>query len=265
MNYIDSHCHLYLDEFNEDRTEVITRAIEAGVNKILLPNIDLTSWQPMLELSQAYPGICFPMAGIHPTSVSPETIEQELAELTHQLETNPYNAIGEIGIDLYWDRTNQGLQEDIFLYQIQLAKKYELPIAIHVRKSFEEVWRILKPEIGPGLKGVFHCFPGDEAQARLVTEAGFLLGIGGVVTFKNAHLQKVVSALGPEHIILETDAPFLTPAPHRGKRNEPSYIPLVAAKVAELCELTIEEVAYITTGNTEKLFNVQPLMKKAKN
>jgi TatD DNase family protein len=227
------------------------------VNKILLPNIDSTSWQPMLELSQAYAGVCFPMAGIHPTSVSPDTIQQEVDELVHRLETNAFIAIGEIGIDLYWDRTNQGLQEEIFLYQIQLAKKYSIPVAIHVRKSFDEVWRILKTETGPGLKGVFHCFPGDEAQARLVTEAGFLLGIGGVVTFKNAHLQKVVSALGPEYIILETDAPFLTPAPHRGKRNEPSYIPIVAAKVAELCSLTVEDVAAITSANVVNLFNLK--------
>lgn len=256
MNFVDTHCHLYLPEFAEDEATAIDSAAFAGVEKILLPNIDSTSWKPMLELFRKYPGTCYPMAGLHPTSVLPETINQELAEVTLQLETGNYVAVGEIGIDLYWGKTHQGLQEETFRYQIQLAKKFKLPIAIHVRKSFDEVWNILKKETGPGLKGVFHCFPGDEAQARLVIEAGFLLGIGGVVTFKNSGLQKVVAAVGPEHIILETDAPFLAPAPYRGKRNEPSYIPLIAAKVAELCSMPIEKVAEITTENAVKLFNL---------
>ena len=210
----------------------------------------------MLELFNQHPGICFPMAGLHPTSVLPETIENELAEVKRQLETGNYIAIGEIGIDLYWDKTNQGLQEETFRYQIQLAKKHKLPIAIHVRKSFDEVWNILKTDTGPDLKGVFHCFPGDVMQARRVIEAGFLLGIGGVVTFKNSGLQNVVSVVGPEHIILETDAPFLAPPPFRGKRNEPAYIPVIAGKVAELCGLSIEEVADMTTRNALKLFNL---------
>jgi TatD DNase family protein len=257
MNFIDTHCHLYLDEFADDRSETINISVKAGVSKILLPNIDSTSWQPMLELSRMHPEVCFPMAGIHPTSVLPDTIEKELAQLNRQLETVQFIAIGEIGIDLYWDKTHQDLQEEIFLYQIRLAKKYKLPVAIHVRKSFDEVWRILKPETGPDLKGVFHCFPGDEAQAHLVNDAGFLLGIGGVVTFKNSHLQKVVTAVGPEHIILETDAPFLSPSPYRGKRNEPSYIPIIAAKVSELYGITVEEVAEITTANAHRLFNLK--------
>ena len=257
MKFIDSHCHLYLDEFAADRAEAIKKSVDAGVTKILLPNIDATSWQPMHELCNSFPEVCFPMAGLHPTSVLPDTIEQEIAELTHQLDTYDFIGIGEIGIDLYWDKTYQGLQEEIFLYQIQLAKKYKLPVAIHVRKSFDEVWRILKHETGPYLKGVFHCFPGDERQARLVNEAGFLLGIGGVVTFKNSHLQKVVAEVGPEHIILETDAPFLAPAPFRGKRNEPSYIPLIAEKVADLCGISVDEVADITTANAVKLFNLE--------
>ena len=228
----------------------------AGVEKILLPNIDSTSWKPMLELALKYPGTCFPMAGLHPTSVLPETINEELAEVTLQLETGNYIAVGEIGIDLYWDKTQQGLQEETFRYQIQLAKKHKLPVAIHVRKSFDEVWNIIKKEAGPDLRGVFHCFPGDEAQAWRVIEAGFLLGIGGVVTFKNSGLQKVVAMVGPEHIILETDAPFLAPAPYRGKRNEPAYIPIIAKKVAELCSLTVEEVADVTTTNALRLFNL---------
>lgn len=256
MKFIDTHCHLYLDEFAGDRSIAIQEALDTGVSTILLPNIDFTSWKPMLDLARMHPGICFPMAGLHPTSVLPETIDKELAELTQQLETNKFVAIGEIGIDLYWDRTHQGLQEEIFLYQLQLAKKFNLPVAIHVRKSFDEVWRILKPETGSDLKGIFHCFPGDVRQAKLVTEAGFLLGIGGVVTFKNSGLQNVVAEVGTKNIVLETDAPFLAPAPHRGKRNEPSYIPLIAQKIAELCGISIEEVANVTTGNATKLFNL---------
>ena len=256
MNFIDTHCHLYLQEFADDRHAAIQKAIDAGVTKILLPNIDSSSWQPMLELFRKYPGICFPMAGLHPTSVLPETIDSEMDEVKRQLETGDYIAIGEIGVDLYWDKTHQALQEETFRYQIQLAKKHKLPVAIHVRKSFDEVWHILKPETGADLKGVFHCFPGDEMQARRVIDAGFLLGIGGVVTFKNSGLQKVVAAVGPEHIILETDAPFLAPAPYRGKRNEPAYIPIIAEKVAELCGMSVDEVAEITTGNAARLFNL---------
>jgi len=256
MKFVDTHCHLYLQEFADDRKVAIQRSIDSGVTKILLPNIDSTSWQPMQELIQQFPDICFPMAGLHPTSVFPESIDAEMAEVERQLETGNYIAIGEIGIDLYWDKTHQALQEDTFRHQIQLAKKHKLPVAIHVRKSFDEVWRILKPETGPDLKGVFHCFPGDEMQARRVIEAGFLLGIGGVVTFKNSGLQKVIAAVGPEHIILETDAPFLAPAPYRGKRNEPSYIPVIAEKVAELCSLSVEEIADVTTKNALKLFSL---------
>ncbi len=256
MKFVDTHCHLYLPEFAEDRQAAIQKAIDGGVTTILLPNIDSTSWKSMLELFSQYSGICFPMAGLHPTSVLPETIENELLEVTHQLETGNYIAVGEIGIDLYWDKTHQGLQEEVFRTQLQWAKKYKLPVAIHVRNSYNEVWRILKQELTSDLKGVFHCFPGNEIQAAQVIDAGFKLGIGGVVTFKNSGMQQVVKAVGPEHIILETDAPFLAPAPYRGKRNEPSYIPIIAEKVAELCGITIEEVAEITTGNAVKLFNL---------
>jgi len=254
--FIDTHTHLYLDEFTADRDECVRNALDAGVGRMLLPNIDSASWQPMLDLAGLYPGICLPMAGIHPTSVLPETIEQELTLLAQQIESGTFAAIGEIGIDLYWDKTHQALQEEIFLYQVRLAKKLGLPIVIHVRKSFDEVWRILKPETGPDLKGVFHCFPGDLPQARKVIEAGFMLGIGGVVTFKNSGLQQVVTVVGPEHIVLETDSPFLAPVPYRGKRNEPAYIPIIAGKVAELCGVSINEVAEITTWNAEKLFNL---------
>ena len=256
MQFIDTHTHLYSGEFDADRENTVGRAIASGVEIMLLPNIDNTSLQPMLDLCKQFPLNCYAMAGLHPTSVIPETVDNEMAEVLRQLESGKYIAIGEIGIDLYWDKVHQALQEEVFLYQVQLAKKHKLPVAIHVRKSFDEVWRILKPETGPELKGVFHCFPGDEKQARQVIEAGFMLGIGGVVTFKNSGLQKVVAAVGPDHILLETDAPFLAPAPYRGKRNEPAYIPVIAQKVAELCGLSVEEVAEITTGNAKKLFDL---------
>jgi TatD DNase family protein len=256
MQFIDTHTHLYLSEFDNDREIAVQKAIASGVETMLLPNIDSTSWTAMLNVCRHYPANCFPMAGLHPTSVLPATVEEELAEVVRQLENGIYCAVGEIGIDLYWDKTHQGLQEDAFRYQLLLAKKHKLPVAIHVRKSFDEVWNIIKTEQGPDLKGVFHCFPGDESQARRVISAGFLLGIGGVVTFKNSGLQNVVAAVGVEHIILETDAPFLAPAPYRGKRNEPSYIPIIAEKVAELCGLSLEEVAEVTTNNALQLFNL---------
>lgn len=257
MQFVDTHTHLYLSEFDADREQSVNHAIDSGVGLMLLPNIDHTSWEGMLSVCAQFPAHCFPMAGLHPTSVLPETFESELAEVSRQLETGKYIAVGEIGIDLYWDTTHQALQEEVFLRQVRLAKKYKLPVAIHVRKSFDEVWRILKPETGTGFAGVFHCFPGDEKQALKVIEAGFYLGIGGVVTFKNAHLQKVVAAVGPKHIVLETDAPFLAPAPYRGKRNEPAYIPIIAGKIAELCGIGIEAVAEITSSNASNLFNLK--------
>jgi TatD DNase family protein len=259
MQFIDTHTHLYLNEFDADREDTVNKAIASGVGIMLLPNIDNSSWKPMLDLCSRFPSNCYAMAGLHPTSVLPETIESELSGVKLRLETGNYIAIGEIGIDLYWDKTHQSLQEEIFRIQLQLAKQYRLPVAIHVRKSYDEVWHILKLESGSDLRGVFHCFPGDEMQARRVIDAGFLLGIGGVVTFKNSGLQKVVAAVGPEHIILETDAPFLAPAPFRGKRNEPAYIPVIAEKVAELCGRSLEEIAEITTNNAMTLFNLKSL------
>ncbi len=235
---------------------VIDRAVAAGVTRMLLPNIDGSSWEPMLALALQYPGKLYAMAGLHPTSVLPETVEKEILNVEQQLETGRFIAIGEIGIDLYWDKTHQSLQEEVFRQQLRLAIKYRLPVAIHVRNSYNEVWRILKQEMTPGLRGVFHCFPGNEIQARQVTELGFMLGIGGVVTYKNSAMQKVVAEVGLEHLLLETDAPFLTPVPFRGKRNEPAYIPLIAEKIAELCNTKVIEVAEKTTRNALNLFNL---------
>jgi TatD DNase family protein len=254
--FIDTHTHLYLEEFNDDTAQVIEKAASLGVESMLLPNIDSTSWEPMLSLADHYPQHLFPMAGLHPTSVLPETVNNEIITVEKEVSTGEYIAVGEIGIDLYWDKTHLSLQEEVFRHQLRLAKKNNLPVAIHVRNSYNEVWRILKQEMAPGLKGVFHCFPGNESQARQVTETGFLLGIGGVVTYKNSIMQKVVSEIGLEYLVLETDAPFLTPVPFRGKRNEPAYIPLIAEKVAGLCETTVEEVGRITTQNAKTLFNL---------
>lgn len=254
--FIDTHTHLYLEEFQDDSMAVIDRAIAAGVARMLLPNIDSSSWEPMLALAGQYQGKLYAMAGLHPTSVLPETVEKEILSVEQQIETGRFIAIGEIGIDLYWDKTHQSLQEEVFRQQLRLAIKYRLPVAIHVRNSYNEVWRILRQEMSPGLQGVFHCFPGNEIQARQVTELGFMLGIGGVVTYKNSAMQKVVAEIGLDYLLLETDAPFLTPVPFRGKRNEPAYIPFIAEKIAELCNTTVIEVAEKTTRNALNLFNL---------
>lgn len=254
--FIDTHTHLYLEDFQGDIDAAVANAAAAGVVKMLLPNIDSTSWEPMLELAGRYPGNMFAMAGLHPTSVVPETVEKEILAVEEHLASGKFIAVGEIGIDLYWDKTHQALQEDIFRHQLKLAKKYSLPVAIHVRNSYNEVWRILKQELTADLRGVFHCFPGNEIQARQVTEAGLMLGIGGVVTYKNSVMQKVVAESGLQHILLETDAPFLSPVPLRGKRNEPANIPLIAAKIAEICGISVDEVAKITTANALRMFNI---------
>ncbi len=254
--FIDTHTHIYLDEFDNDRESALKRAIDNGVGKMLLPNIDIDSWKPMLNLCHQHPQHCFAMAGLHPTSVLPETYRRQMDEVERQLAQNKFVAMGEIGIDLYWDRTHQDLQEEAFKYQLQLAKKYKLPVAIHVRNSYNEVWRILKSELNSELTGVFHCFPGNEIQARQVLDAGFYLGIGGVITYKKSDMQEVVKVFKTRNIVLETDAPFLPPVPYRGKRNEPSYIPLIAQKVAEYAGITLAEVEEQTTLNAQNLFNL---------
>lgn len=256
MNFIDTHTHFYLEDFQADRKEALQRALDAGITHMLLPNIDSSSWEPMFSMCRENPHHCYPMAGLHPTSVLPETYEKELMLVEQHLSKETFIAVGEIGIDLYWDKTHLGLQEEAFIHQLRLATKYRLPVAIHVRNSYNEVWKILKKEANSELQGVFHCFPGNEIQAKEVTEAGFMIGIGGVVTFKNSVMQKAVKEVGLNYILLETDAPFLTPAPHRGKRNESAYIPLIAEKVAEICDVSLEEVAIQTTENAKKLFQL---------
>jgi TatD DNase family protein len=255
MKFIDTHTHLFSEQFDEDRNLTVTRAIEAGVDKMFLPNIDLDSIQPMLDLCKAFPKNCYPMIGIHPCSVT-ENWEQDMAVVEEQLNKNNYCAIGEIGIDLYWDKSTKEIQVKAFEKQVELAKRYQLPIAIHVREAFDETLAIMDRINDDNLSGVFHCFTGTVAQAKHIINYGnFKLGMGGVLTFKNSGLDKVIKEIDMRHLILETDAPYLAPTPYRGKRNQSEYIPLIAEKLAEIKEISIEEVAEVTTANALALFH----------
>jgi len=253
MVLTDTHTHLYLDKFAQDRKLVIENAIENDVRYMMLPNIDRTSIDDMLNLCDSFPDNCFPMIGLHPGSVNKD-YKNEIAIVEKYLTTKKFYAIGEIGIDLYWDKTFYKEQEIAFSHQIQLALKYKLPIVVHSRESFDEIIKIIKQINNPDLRGVFHCFTGTLEQAQKVISLGFKIGIGGVVTFKNSGLDKVVKEINLEHIVLETDSPFLAPVPYRGKRNESSYIFYIAKKIAEIKNLTVEEVAETTTNNAGSLF-----------
>lgn len=256
MNLIDTHAHLYLEEFNNDRDQVIRNAIRSGVKQILCPNIDSQSIEAMERLCNSYPDLCRPMMGLHPTSVK-EDYKTEL-ELIHQklfgTGHKKYIAVGEIGIDLYWDQTFFAQQVEAFSQQLAWAVELNLPIAIHTRNSFDETMKVLNDF--EGVTGVFHCFSGNVEQAEQAVEKGFLLGIGGVVTFKNSGLDKVVEAIDLSKLIIETDAPFLAPMPYRGKRNESAYVTLVAQKVAILKKCSFEEVCIKTTLSASNLFNL---------
>ncbi|MFH1160077.1 MAG: TatD family hydrolase [bacterium] len=255
--FADTHAHLYLEAFDEDREEVIRRAVEAGVHYLFLPNIDTSSIPYLASLISQHPGYCFPMMGLHPGSVKNDFREQ-LGVIEMELRQNPgkYCAVGEIGIDLYWDKTFAKEQEVVFVRQLELALEFNLPVAIHTRNSMELALKLVEGMKDPALCGVFHCFSGNLAQANRAIELGFRLGIGGVVTFKNSGLQTVVEEIELEHLLLETDAPYLAPVPFRGQRNEPSYIPYIAEKLAELKKLSVEEVAAVTTESALKLFGL---------
>ena len=255
MNYIDTHTHLFLPEFDMDRDQVIANAKNAGVEKVLLPNVDSHTILPLLELSSKYPDFCLPMIGLHPTSVN-ENFEQELEMVESWLKKQKFYAIGEIGIDLYWDKTFLKQQEVAFKYQINLAKKYDLPIIIHARDSFDEIFNIVEREIDSSLKGIFHAFTGNLEQAVQIINWGFLIGIGGIVTFKNSHLSDVIKNIDLNHLVLETDSPYLAPVPYRGKRNESAYIQFIAQRIAEIKGISVNEVARTTTGNAKKLFKI---------
>jgi TatD DNase family protein len=253
---IDTHSHIYSEEFDADRTEVILRAKEAGIQRIILPNCDSSTLQPMLALEAEYPDYCYAAIGLHPTSVK-EDYETELALIKSELERRSYIAVGEIGIDLYWDKTFLDQQTKAFQQQIDWALEYRLPVIIHTRDSFRETMNALAPYKNRDLKGVFHSFTGSIEQAQeIINFGGFLLGINGIVTFKNSGLAAVVSQIDLRHILLETDSPYLTPAPHRGKRNESAYVQLVANKLAEVYNCSIEDLDRQTTQNAKDLFSI---------
>lgn len=255
MIFTDTHTHLYSSQFIEDRALVIENAIAKGVTRFFIPAIDSTYSQKMYDLEKAYPENVFLMTGLHPCYVK-DNYEEELQFVEKALETRKFVAIGEIGIDLYWDKTTLEIQKIAFQRQIQWAKKYKLPINIHGRDAFDAIFEVLELEKGEDLFGIFHCFSGDFEQAQKAISYGMKLGIGGVVTFKNGKIDQFLEQIPLEHIVLETDAPYLAPAPYRGKRNESAYIPLVAQKLAEIYKLPIEEIARITTQNSIDIFGI---------
>jgi TatD DNase family protein len=253
--FIDTHSHIYSEDFIQDRDEVMQRAYESGIKKIVLPNIDSGSIKHMLNLVDAYPHLCFPLMGLHPTSVD-EDYAEELIAMEYWLEKRKFYGIGEIGIDLYWDNKYEKEQKEAFRYQLKLAKKMKLPVVIHVRNSFEETYSIVKEEQDGSLKGIFHCFNSTVEDANKIIELGFYLGIGGVVTFKNSNLDVVLDSVDPQHLVLETDAPYLAPVPQRGKRNESSYLVFVAKKLSEIYHLPVTRIAEITTTNARNIFGI---------
>jgi TatD DNase family protein len=255
MQFIDTHTHLYLPEFDADRDEVVSRAVGNGIAKLLLPNIDISSVDPMLSAVNRYPGICYPMTGLHPTSVK-EDYPSQLDMIEKLLTKHKFVAIGEIGIDLYWDKTFLKEQLISFRRQIALASDNCLPLVIHSRDAFPEVFSVLDEFKGNALKGVFHAFTGTIKDAERVINMGFMLGIGGIVTFKNSGLDKIVEDIGPGNLILETDSPYLAPVPHRGKRNESSYLCIINKKLADIFGMSEEEIASVTYSNSVGLFNL---------
>jgi len=255
MKLVDSHAHIYSEEFKEDQAAAVAKATAAGVEKIYMPNIDHTSIDAMLETEAAFPGQCIPMMGLHPTYVKKD-FERELYLVEEWLNKRAFAAVGECGIDLYWDKTFFPQQQEALKVQLELAKKHKLPIVLHTRDSFDETYELVAAAQDGTLRGIFHCFSGASEQAAKVKELNFLMGIGGVATFKNGGLDKVLPHVALEDLVLETDCPYLAPVPYRGKRNEPAYIPLVLKRVAELIQKSEEEVAEITTKNALNLFKL---------
>lgn len=255
MKLIDTHSHIYSKEFDEDISETIQRAKDANVGQIFLPNIDSESVEPMFKLVKDYPGFCLPMMGLHPTSVK-ENYKEELAICEKWLNKESFIAIGEIGIDLYWDKTFLNEQQFVFEQQLKWAVERELPVVIHARESFSEIFEVLESFKNQRLNGVFHSFTGSLEQANKAIGMGFLLGLNGILTFKNSGLDKVIKSIETKHLILETDSPYLAPTPKRGKRNESAYVALIANKLAEIHNLSIEEVTEVTSLNAKNLFKV---------
>ena len=254
MQLVDSHAHIYLEQFLEDIDEVISRSQETGVDKIYMPNIDHTSIDDMLELADRYPQYCLPMMGLHPCSVNKD-FEHELYLVEDWLNKQEFTAVGEIGTDLYWDKTFWEQQKEALRIQLGLARQHELPFVIHCRDSIDETIELVTQEHTEASRGVFHCFTGNVKQAEAITSLGYKIGLGGVATFKNGGLNGVIEKIDLNHMVLETDSPYLAPVPNRGKRNEPAYIKLVCDKIAEVKKISPEEVARTTTANSETLFS----------
>lgn len=255
MIITDTHTHLYSNEFDEDRDEMIQRAIDAGVSRFFIPAIDSAYTQSMYDLEKAYPENIFLMMGLHPTHVKDNYLE-ELQHIEEELAKRKFVAVGEIGIDLYWDKTHLPQQQDAFRKQIQLAKHYKLPIVIHCREAFEEIFEILEEEKSPDLFGIFHCFSGTYEQALQAISYNMKLGIGGVVTFKNGKIDQFLNQIDLKHLVLETDSPYLAPVPFRGKRNESSYLVNVVRKLSEIYDVPQEEIAFVTTENSKAVFGI---------
>ncbi|MDB4180880.1 TatD family hydrolase [Flavobacteriaceae bacterium] len=253
MIITDTHTHLYSEAFDDDRTEVIERALAAGVTRFFIPAIDSTYTKAMYALENSYPNNMFLMMGLHPTHVKDNYLE-ELSHIKDQLKSRKFVAIGEIGIDLYWDKSTLQLQQQLFRTQIQLAKQYKLPIVIHCRDAFDEVFEILEEEKGPNLFGIFHCFTGSLEQAKQAISYNMKLGIGGVVTFKNGKIDQFLNQIDLKHIVLETDAPYLSPVPYRGKRNESSYVLNVLEKLSDIYGVSNDYIAEVTTQNSKTVF-----------
>lgn len=256
MIFTDTHTHLYADAFAEDRKETINRAITNGVTRFFIPAIDSSYAQAMFDLEAMFPASIFLMMGLHPTDVKLETYKQELAFVEQELARRKYYAVGEIGVDLYWDKSTLSIQQEAFQHQIQLAKKYQLPINIHCRDAFDEVFEVLELEKDQTLRGIFHCFTGTEEQAQRAISYNLKLGIGGVATFKNGKIDQFLGKIPLEHIVLETDSPYLAPVPFRGKRNESAYIVNIAERLAEIYALPLETIANQTTANSKAIFGI---------
>jgi TatD DNase family protein len=255
MSFIDTHAHLYLNQFDNDIDEVIKRATDVHVDTIILPNIDSASIKPLHNLAERYPDFCVPLMGLHPTHIK-ENYQQELTRVFSQLGQYAYKGMGEIGIDLYWDKTFLMQQQLAFEQQLDYALENDLPVVIHARDSFNEILEIVKGNRYSNLKGIFHAFTGDRNLAEEIIDLGYLLGIGGIITFKNSHLSDVIGEIDLCHLVLETDSPYLAPTPFRGKRNESSYVPIIADYLAQIKKTGIEEVAEITSANAKKLFQL---------
>jgi len=253
MQLIDTHTHLFLPEFDADRNNVVQAAVNEGIGKMILPNVDTSTLAPMYEMCNTYPQHCFALTGLHPGAVD-SNFEKKLKEIEDSLKNYNNIGIGEIGLDFYWDTTFKAQQLEAFKIQIDWAKTLEMPIAIHVRNSFPEVIDIVTKLKNNRLKGVFHCFTGTIEEAKEIISLGFYLGIGGIVTFKNSGLQQVLQHIAPENILLESDSPYLAPVPYRGKRNESSYVKYTALKISEIYSMSVEEIASITTQNAINLF-----------